>query len=101
MRTNCIVKLSKLQIYELNTLVQKETSDHVEGKPPPLDNKSCLWQTAQICNSQPQRAGMYISQHATASYCMQRDANSARPVRLVLTILLFVRRNCRDVHYSP
>jgi hypothetical protein len=31
MRTNCIVKLSKLKIFELNTLVQKETSDHVEG----------------------------------------------------------------------
>jgi hypothetical protein len=25
------VKLSKLKIFELNTLVQKETSDHVEG----------------------------------------------------------------------
>jgi hypothetical protein len=37
MRTDCIVKLSKLQIYELNTLVQKETSGHVEGKPPPSD----------------------------------------------------------------
>jgi hypothetical protein len=31
MRTDCIVKLSKLQISELNTLVQKETSGHVEG----------------------------------------------------------------------
>jgi hypothetical protein len=31
MRTDCIVKLSKLKIFELNTLVQKETSDHVEG----------------------------------------------------------------------
>jgi hypothetical protein len=31
MRTNCIVKLSKLQISELNTLVQKETSGDVEG----------------------------------------------------------------------
>jgi hypothetical protein len=33
----CIVKLSKLLIYELNTLVQKEASGHVEGKPPPSD----------------------------------------------------------------
>jgi hypothetical protein len=32
MRTSCIVKLSKLQIFELNTLVQKETSGDVEGK---------------------------------------------------------------------
>jgi hypothetical protein len=31
MRTYCIVKLSKLQISELNTLVQKETSGDVEG----------------------------------------------------------------------
>jgi hypothetical protein len=31
MRTNCIVKLSKLQISKLNTLVQKETSSDVEG----------------------------------------------------------------------
>jgi hypothetical protein len=31
MRTNCIVKLSKLQISKLNTLVQKETSGDVEG----------------------------------------------------------------------
>jgi hypothetical protein len=31
MRTGCIVKLSKLQISELNTLVQKETSGDVEG----------------------------------------------------------------------
>jgi hypothetical protein len=38
MRTDCIVKLSNLQIYELNTLVQKETSDYVEGKPPPSDS---------------------------------------------------------------
>jgi hypothetical protein len=38
MQTDCIVKLSKLQISELNTLVQKETSGHVEGKPPPSDN---------------------------------------------------------------
>jgi hypothetical protein len=37
MRTDCIVELSKLKIFELNTLVQKETSDHVEGKPPPSD----------------------------------------------------------------
>jgi hypothetical protein len=37
MRTNCIVELLKLKIFELNTLVQKETSDYVEGKPPPLD----------------------------------------------------------------
>jgi hypothetical protein len=28
------VKLSKLQIFELNTLVQKKTSGDVEGKPP-------------------------------------------------------------------
>jgi hypothetical protein len=33
MRTDCIVKLSKLQISELNTLVQKETSGDVEGNP--------------------------------------------------------------------
>jgi hypothetical protein len=39
MRTNCIVKLSKLQISKLNTLVQKETSGDVEGKPPPSDKK--------------------------------------------------------------
>jgi hypothetical protein len=31
MRTDYIVKLSKLQISELNTLVQKETSGDVEG----------------------------------------------------------------------
>jgi hypothetical protein len=31
MRTDCIIKLSKLQISELNTLVQKETSGDVEG----------------------------------------------------------------------
>jgi hypothetical protein len=31
MRTACIVRLSKLQISELNTLVQKETSGDVEG----------------------------------------------------------------------
>jgi hypothetical protein len=37
MRTNCIVKLSKLKIIELNTLVQKETSGDVEGKPLPSD----------------------------------------------------------------
>jgi hypothetical protein len=30
MRTNCIVKLSTLKIFELNKLVQKETSGHVE-----------------------------------------------------------------------
>jgi hypothetical protein len=42
MRTDCIVKLSKLQISELNTRVQKETSDHVEGKPPPSD-KTHAW----------------------------------------------------------
>jgi hypothetical protein len=30
MRTDCIVKLSKLQISELNTLLQKETSGDVE-----------------------------------------------------------------------
>jgi hypothetical protein len=40
MRTDCIVKLSKLQISELNTLVQKETIDHVEGKPPSSDRLS-------------------------------------------------------------
>jgi hypothetical protein len=40
MRTDCIVKLSKLQISELNTLVQKETSGDVEGKPLPSDTKS-------------------------------------------------------------
>jgi hypothetical protein len=39
MRTDCIVKLSKLQISELNTLVQKETSSDVEGKPPPSDKR--------------------------------------------------------------
>jgi hypothetical protein len=33
MRTDCVVRISKLQIVELNTLVQKETSGHVEGKP--------------------------------------------------------------------
>jgi hypothetical protein len=33
MRTDCIVKLSKQQISELNTLVQKETSGDVEGNP--------------------------------------------------------------------
>jgi hypothetical protein len=37
MRTDCIVKLSKLKIFELNTLVQKETSSHVERKSPPSD----------------------------------------------------------------
>jgi hypothetical protein len=44
MRTDCIVKLSKLQISELNTLVQKETSGDVEGKPPPSDTThyTCL-----------------------------------------------------------
>jgi hypothetical protein len=42
MRTDCIVKLSKLQISELNTLVQKETSGDVEGKPPPSDNGTRL-----------------------------------------------------------
>jgi hypothetical protein len=31
MQTSCIVKLSKLQISKLNTLVQKETSSNVEG----------------------------------------------------------------------
>jgi hypothetical protein len=34
MRTDGIVKLSKLLIYELNTLVQKEASAHVEGNSP-------------------------------------------------------------------
>jgi hypothetical protein len=42
MRTNCIVKLLKLQISKLNTLVQKETSGDVGGKPPPLDNNAYL-----------------------------------------------------------
>jgi hypothetical protein len=37
MRTDCILKLSKLQIFELNTLVRKETNGHVEGKPPGSD----------------------------------------------------------------
>jgi hypothetical protein len=37
MRTDCIVKLLKLQISKLSTLVQKETSGDVEGKPPPSD----------------------------------------------------------------
>jgi hypothetical protein len=31
MRANCIIKLSKLKTFELNTLVQKETSGYVEG----------------------------------------------------------------------
>jgi hypothetical protein len=31
MQTDCFVKLSKLQISELSTLVQKETSGDVEG----------------------------------------------------------------------
>jgi hypothetical protein len=31
MRTDCIVNLSRLKIFELNTLVQKETSGYVEG----------------------------------------------------------------------
>jgi hypothetical protein len=39
MQTNCIVKLLKLQISKLNTLVQKETSGNVEEKPPPSDKK--------------------------------------------------------------
>jgi hypothetical protein len=43
MRTDCIVKLSKLQIFELNTLVQKETNSHVEGKPPPSDKNGRWW----------------------------------------------------------
>jgi hypothetical protein len=38
MRTNCIIELLKLKIFKLNTLVQKETSDHVEEKPPPSNN---------------------------------------------------------------
>jgi hypothetical protein len=37
MRTDCIVKVSKLQISELNTLVQKGTGGHLEGKPPLSD----------------------------------------------------------------
>jgi hypothetical protein len=37
MRTDCNVKLSKLQKSELNTPVQKETSGDVEAKPPPSD----------------------------------------------------------------
>jgi hypothetical protein len=32
MRADCIVKLSKLKIFGLNTLVQKKTSGHVKGK---------------------------------------------------------------------
>jgi hypothetical protein len=32
-----LVKLSKLQISKPNTLVQKETSGYVEGKPAPSD----------------------------------------------------------------
>jgi hypothetical protein len=48
MRTNCIVKLSKLQISELNTLVQKETSSDVEGKPPPSDTMGASYAT-RIC----------------------------------------------------
>jgi hypothetical protein len=54
MRTNCIVKLSKLQIYELNTLVQKETSGHVEGKPPPSDT---LPERSDTEAAQPRRQG--------------------------------------------
>jgi hypothetical protein len=46
MRTNCIVKLSKLQISKLNTLVQKETSGDVEGKPPSSDNISSKLDTS-------------------------------------------------------
>jgi hypothetical protein len=49
MRTGCIVKLSKLQIFELNTLVQKETSGHVEGKPPHSDTR--LAAVADMANS--------------------------------------------------
>jgi hypothetical protein len=45
MRTDCIVELSKLKIFELNTLVQKETSDHVEGKPPPSDTMRAAGRT--------------------------------------------------------
>jgi hypothetical protein len=37
MRTDCIVKLSELQIFELNTLVHKVTNGHAEGKPPLSD----------------------------------------------------------------
>jgi hypothetical protein len=39
MQTDCIMKLTKLQISELNTLVQKKTSSDVEGKPPPSDKR--------------------------------------------------------------
>jgi hypothetical protein len=42
MRTDCIVKLSKLQISELNTVVQKLTSGHVEGQPPLSDGYRSL-----------------------------------------------------------
>jgi hypothetical protein len=43
MRTDCIVKLSKLHISELNTLVQKETSGDVEGNLLLSDrHRSCL-----------------------------------------------------------
>jgi hypothetical protein len=40
MRTDCIIKLLKLQISKLNTLVQKKTSSDVEGKTPSLDSYS-------------------------------------------------------------
>jgi hypothetical protein len=40
MRTDCIVRLSKLKISELNTLVPKETSGHVEGQPTPSDKNA-------------------------------------------------------------
>jgi hypothetical protein len=54
MRTGCIVKLSKVQIYELNTLVQKETSDHVEGKPPPSDRA----EAGELQDHETQRFGV-------------------------------------------
>jgi hypothetical protein len=40
MRTYYIVELLKLKIFKLNTLVQKETSDYVEEKPPPSNTGS-------------------------------------------------------------
>jgi hypothetical protein len=49
MRTYCIVKLSKLKIFELNTLVQKETSGHVERKPPPSDSYTLVIAVAHFC----------------------------------------------------
>jgi hypothetical protein len=48
MQTNCIVKLSKLQISKLNTLVQKETSGDVEGKPPPSYSSTIEYRTIVV-----------------------------------------------------